>query len=334
MTESTAPLTTTDIDLKGFPGFVLDVERLLASELVALGTAEEISAALMLWCRAWQQSPPGSLPNDERVLAAFSKAKNWKKVREMALRGFVLCSDGRLYHRFVCKQVLDAWSKRTAYRDKRDKEAERLRDWREKKQAGNAHSVPNEPRFDDEGNASRNDSETRFKVSTKHVRREGEGEVEGKEKGREVKALKAESLDISESAASPSAPTPTPQPSKKAAPAENPLGTRLPVDWKPSQADVEYCKTERPDLKPSLVATNFYDYWIAKPGKDGRKADWSATWRSWVRKESAAAAPRSGLGQLPPKPTLAELNAANNREAKRLLGIPENDDEARTINAI
>lgn len=71
-------------------------------------------------------------------------------------------------------------------------------------------------------------------------------------------------------------------------------GSRLPDDWKPDQADIEYCKTERPDLRPSLVATNFYDYWIAQPGAKGRKADWSATWRSWVRKESAAAAPRAG----------------------------------------
>ncbi len=177
-----APLTTTEIDLKGFPGFVLDVERLLASELVALGTAEEISAALMLWCRAWQQNPPGSLPNDDRILAAFSKAKNWKKVREMALRGFIICSDGRMYHSFVCQQVLDAWDKRKAYRDKRDKEAERLREWREKKQAVSAHQVPDETRFNELGNALGNDCETRFKVSTKLVRREGEG----KEKGREV----------------------------------------------------------------------------------------------------------------------------------------------------
>lgn len=63
-------------------------------------------------------------------------------------------------------------------------------------------------------------------------------------------------------------------------------GVRLPDDWRPSPEDVAFCKTERPDLRPSEVATNFYDYWIAIPGTKGRKADWSATWRNWVRKES------------------------------------------------
>jgi uncharacterized protein YdaU (DUF1376 family) len=158
------PLVGADIDLEGFPGFILDVEHLLASELVALATTEELSAALMLWCRAYQQKPHGSLPNNERVLAAFSKAKNWKKVRDMALRGFVLCSDGRLYHKFLSKKVLEAWDSRQAYQKKREKDAERLRDWREKKSQGNANG---------------NTSETRFKTSTKDVR--SEDEVKGSE---------------------------------------------------------------------------------------------------------------------------------------------------------
>lgn len=63
-------------------------------------------------------------------------------------------------------------------------------------------------------------------------------------------------------------------------------GTRLPEGWRPSAEDQMYCRTERPDLRLSEVAANFYDYWIAQPGTKGRKSDWSATWRSWVRKES------------------------------------------------
>ena len=104
-----APLIPADTDITGLPGFMLNVERLFASELWALSTGEEFKAALALWGRAWQQSPAGSLPNDERLLAAFSGAgSRWKKVREMALRGFVLCSDNRLYHRVLCEDVLRA----------------------------------------------------------------------------------------------------------------------------------------------------------------------------------------------------------------------------------
>lgn len=68
-------------------------------------------------------------------------------------------------------------------------------------------------------------------------------------------------------------------------------GTRLPDDWRPSAEETAFCKTERPDLRPSEVATRFYDYWIAVPGAKGRKADWSATWRNWVRNEAPGKEP-------------------------------------------
>lgn len=61
--------------------------------------------------------------------------------------------------------------------------------------------------------------------------------------------------------------------------------SRLTDDWFPSDDDVSFCETERPDLKPGEVACRFRDYWIAQPGAKGRKVDWSATWRNWVRNE-------------------------------------------------
>lgn len=104
-----APLVPADTDISGLPGFLLDVEKLFASELWALSTPEEFKAAVALWGRAWQQSPPGSLPNDDRILSRFSGAgSRWKKVREMALRGFVLCSDGKYYHKTLAADVLRA----------------------------------------------------------------------------------------------------------------------------------------------------------------------------------------------------------------------------------
>ena len=121
------PFVPADVNLRGMPGFMLDVNRLLASELVALGKPDECWAAVMLWCRAWQQQPPASLPNDERVLAAFSGAGNrWAKVKPMAMRGFVLCSDNRWYHPVLVEEVTKAWRKREAYQA----DQERLRKWR------------------------------------------------------------------------------------------------------------------------------------------------------------------------------------------------------------
>lgn len=66
---------------------------------------------------------------------------------------------------------------------------------------------------------------------------------------------------------------------------EKSRGHRIPDDWHPSAEDTAFCKTERPDLRPSEVAQRFYDHWIAQPGEKGRKVDWSATWRNWVRNE-------------------------------------------------
>lgn len=68
-------------------------------------------------------------------------------------------------------------------------------------------------------------------------------------------------------------------------------GSRLPADWRPSDIEVQFCKTERPDLDPKKTAERFVDYWLAQPGAKGVKLDWTATWRNWVRNESAPAKP-------------------------------------------
>ncbi|HEV2674127.1 MAG TPA: DUF1376 domain-containing protein [Aliidongia sp.] len=113
------PPVSPDIDITGLDGFMLNVQRLFASELWALSTGDEFKAALGLWGRAWQQSPAGSLPDDERVLSAFSGAgSKWKKVRDVALRGFVKCSDGRLYHAVLCEDVRNAAKKREAFKER------------------------------------------------------------------------------------------------------------------------------------------------------------------------------------------------------------------------
>jgi hypothetical protein len=143
------PLTPAEIDLTGFPSFGLNVERLLASELVALCSPQEGWAALMLWSRAWQQKPPGSLPNDERVLAAFSRAKSWKQVRVMALRGFVLCSDGRLYHPMLAAEAMRCWESRLKHQELQAKNAEKLRLWREKQKSKNPQQTGDVTGYED-----------------------------------------------------------------------------------------------------------------------------------------------------------------------------------------
>lgn len=133
-----SPLVPHDIDVDGINGFLLHTDRLFHSELWALSTGEEFKAAVALWGHAWKQHPAGSLPNNDRLLAAFSGAgSRWKRVKAMALRGFVLCSDDRYYHKVLCEDVLRAARAKDQRKD-RTAAATRARNAR----AGDDHTPP------------------------------------------------------------------------------------------------------------------------------------------------------------------------------------------------
>lgn len=113
------PLVPADVDLRDFAFMPLDVLRLRDSDLATLATGDEFKAAVLLWCASWHQIPASSLPDDDRWLAKHSGAgARWKKVRTEALRGFVRCSDGRLYHEVVAEKALEAWEKKRAQRER------------------------------------------------------------------------------------------------------------------------------------------------------------------------------------------------------------------------
>jgi len=85
-------------------------------------------------------------------------------------------------------------------------------------------------------------------------------------------------------------PTPTPTPFIDAPPSASQAkqqGARLSADWTLPDEWRQWCEENRPDLDPSLTADSFRDFWISKPGKDGRKTDWLATWRNWCRSQKA-----------------------------------------------
>lgn len=103
-------MTPPDCDLRDYPWMPLDVRRLLTSETWMDGPAEGKVAALSLWCEAWCQVPAGSLPDNERILHHLSQSgPAWPKVRAHALRGWIKCSDGRLYHPVVAEKANEAW---------------------------------------------------------------------------------------------------------------------------------------------------------------------------------------------------------------------------------
>ena len=117
MTDLPAPLTPPECDLRGMPFMPVDLVRLFDSDLYALSTGDQFKAAFTLWGKAFLQVPAGSLPTDERILAHLSGAgSNWRKVRDMALRGWIKCSDGRLHHPVVAEKAKEAWQARLAQR--------------------------------------------------------------------------------------------------------------------------------------------------------------------------------------------------------------------------
>lgn len=109
------PLVPVDLDLTSFEFMPVEWSRLLSSDTWMLCNDAEKVAAITLWGRSWTQVPAGSLPEDDRLLAALSGAgRSWKKVKPMALRGWVLASDGRYYHPVVCEKSLEAWLEKLA----------------------------------------------------------------------------------------------------------------------------------------------------------------------------------------------------------------------------
>ncbi len=113
MSADHAPLTPPDCDLRDYPFMPLDHGRLFASTFHARASDAEWRAGVTLWCKAFQQVPCGSLPDDEIDLARLAElgrdVKTWRKISKMALHGWIRCSDGRLYHPTVCEKALEGW---------------------------------------------------------------------------------------------------------------------------------------------------------------------------------------------------------------------------------
>ena len=104
-----------DVVIPRLPWVPIYADRLWDSNFFAVATAEEFKAAFCLWVKSWTQRPPGSLPNDDRLLCRLAELNGnlakWGKVKRMALRHWVLCDDDRLYHPVVAELVLDAYQR-------------------------------------------------------------------------------------------------------------------------------------------------------------------------------------------------------------------------------
>lgn len=123
MSDLPQPFTSLDCDLTDFSFMPLDVARLRDSELASSETPEACWAAVLLWAASWHQVPAASIPDEEMWIAKVAGYqlrgridKAWASVRQGALRGWVKCSDGRLYHPVVAEKAREAWGSKLEQR--------------------------------------------------------------------------------------------------------------------------------------------------------------------------------------------------------------------------
>ncbi|RJS04889.1 DUF1376 domain-containing protein [Xanthomonas sp. CFBP 7698] len=128
------PMVPADVDLRGMPYMPLDVNRLRDSGMAIKASGDEFRAAILLWCACWHEVPAASLPDDDEILASYAGyARNlraWKRLKVGAMRGFVLCKDGRYYHPLIADKAAQAWTERLEFQGMR--ENDRLRKERER----------------------------------------------------------------------------------------------------------------------------------------------------------------------------------------------------------
>jgi hypothetical protein len=73
---------------------------------------------------------------------------------------------------------------------------------------------------------------------------------------------------------------------------------RLPEDWQPKESDVQLMKEHFPSIDLKLETHAFRDYWASVAGAKGKKADWDATWRNWIRNSYKRNKPKNDLSHL------------------------------------
>jgi len=146
MSELPLPLTPPDCNLSDFQYMELDVRRLRDSKFAAGVDAEAFRAGILLWCAAWHQIPAASLPDDDIELANLAGygrvLKEWKKVKNDALHGFIKCSDGRLYHPVIAGKAVAAYAAKERHAFEKFKERLRKENAARKAEGKNPFGIP------------------------------------------------------------------------------------------------------------------------------------------------------------------------------------------------
>lgn len=280
MTSLPAPVIPADASLRHMPAYLIDIDRLLNSEQVALGDPAANFYAIVLWCASIHQIPAGSLPDSDDMLAYIARlgrdVRTWRKMREKgALRGWVKHSDGRLYHKVVTEKVLDLLKKSRA--------GKKAVDEREAKKIDQAIDLKGS------GSIDRLSKEGQSIINKKGKEKEEEGNIDSPPVLPSVGHPPGEptpTADVDLLGEAPKA-----KPTTKA---KTTTATRIPEDWEANEALRRFGLEQLGDAaRLDREIDKFRDFWKAKAGPDARKMDWDATFKNWCRR-AAEEKPRHG----------------------------------------
>lgn len=85
-------------------------------------------------------------------------------------------------------------------------------------------------------------------------------------------------------------------------------GERLPEKWWPEDKELNFAIEQLGEVKAYDEIEKFRDHWAAAPGTKGRKSDWPATWRNWIRRQPEFN-PNSSRGSTGPSDIVAAVSA-------------------------
>lgn len=284
ISELPAPLTPPECDTRGLEWMPLLGDRLFSSQTWLLACDEARCAMLKLWWASWKQYPAASLPDDDTCharLAGYERAtKAWTKIRAQAMRGWVKCSDGFLYHPVVADLAVKAMGKREGRVESENAKTERQRRWRERlkdiceRLRGLGVTPPRGASMETLNNLLV-DAESSTHAPTDKPKASTVGECK----------------DVVETGSTLQDTTEKKETSLRDE--KKNRKTQVPEDWQPDAEGVAYAKDR--GLTPADLEA-FRDHYRsqAKP-----MADWNLTWKNWcrnARKFGAALPSLPGLG--------------------------------------
>jgi len=134
-------------------------------------------------------------------------------------------------------------------------------------------------------------TQLRLRLELQKVAAKREVNAQSGARGGHAKALKDKEAALANATVSPQQPEPYLEPYKKEQKEEGKpsskksIGERLSGEWFLPMEWGEWAVNEGLSINQIRAqADTFKDYWIAQPGAKGRKTDWQATWRNWIRK--------------------------------------------------